>query len=98
MIIIYFDLVWGIIQPATAHYYFKKMEVFQVCTNSESLIEDVDTLENAIQRDVKLAFEMGTLEDFKMEYNQVVKTTREKNKYPFKEWLNNKRELILNQI
>lgn len=98
MIIIYLDLVWGIIQPITAHYYFKKMEVFQIYSDSESLIEDIQTLNKAIQFGTKIGFEIGNLEELRIEYNQVVKTTREKNKYPFKEWLVNKRELILNEI
>lgn len=98
MIIIYTDLVWGIIQPITAHYYFQKMEVFEIYNESEALIEDVQTLNKAIDFGTKIGFEMGNLIDFQQEYNQAVKTTREKNKYPFREWLNHKRELILNQI
>ena len=98
MTIIYIDRVWGIIQPITAHYYFKKMEVFEIVGSTKNLIEDLSRLNKAVNFGNKIVFEMGKLEDFRIEYNQVVKTTREKNKYPFREWLGNKRELILNEI
>lgn len=98
MTIINIDRVWGIIQPITAHYYFKKMEVFEIVGSSKNLIEDLSTLNKAVCFGNKIVFEMGNLEDFRIEYNQVVKTTREKNKYPFREWLGNKRELMLNEI
>ena len=95
---IYTDSVYGEILPITTHYYFKKMEVFEIVGPTKNLIEDLSTLNKAVYLGNKIVFEMGKLEDFRIEYNQVVKTTREKNKYPFREWLGNKRELMLNEI
>lgn len=95
---IYTESVYGEILPITAHYYFKKMEVFEILSSSKNLIEDLLTLNTVIQSGTKIGFEMGSLEDFRIEYNQAVKTAREKNKYPFKEWLGNKRELMLKEI
>lgn len=95
---IYNDFAWGIIQPTTALYYFKKMEVFEVQSNFETLINNEESLNNAVALGTLIGFELGSLEDLKLEYYQVAKTTRQRNRYPFREWLDNKRELILNQI
>jgi hypothetical protein len=95
---IYADSVFGEILPITAHYYFKKMEVFEILSSSKNLIEDVSTLNKAVCFGNKIGFEMGSLEDFRIEYNQVFKTTRQKNNFPFREWLDNKRELMLKEI
>lgn len=96
----YDDSVFGVIIPITALYYFKKqMEIFEVISSvSKKVIEDIPSLHKAVNFGNIIVFEMGNIEDFRIEYNQVVKTTRQKNNYPFREWLGDKRELILNEI